>query len=246
MNRARWMMVALAAASLAALVWQRSAMTALQQQNEKLRGAKLEAERLEQENVDLPTLRASAASASSPADLAELPRLRNEVRQFRQQRVELDRLKEANRQLEAEIRAGAVGDRSLKSTPGFLARDTWANAGFATPEAALETFLWSARSRELGLIAACLPEKDRGSVLALTLPENQAERDKFLADLQQMTDGEGIRVVDKVVLEQGRLEGNPATSLPTKVQIRVQAVAGGAMLPLIFRLNPDGWKIREF
>ena len=73
----------------------------------------------------------------------ELPKLRNEIGQLRAVRSELAAARAENARLLEAKRTGALIPR--ESPPGFVSKERLAFAGFATPEAALETFFWSMR-----------------------------------------------------------------------------------------------------
>jgi hypothetical protein len=250
MIRKRITGIVLVAGLLAGIAWQRNTVTRLQKQNETLRPAQEEAVRLELENAELPKLRAMVAEQPQSVGVSpELLRLRNEVRQLRLQRSESDRLKMENERIATEIRSGIASQQKLSEMEGYLAKESWSNAGFDTPEAALQTYFWAMREGNIARFVECLPKKDRKYMAALTEPGQEQEREQMLSDFRLMTQGAGFRVVEKVIQEEGFLtKGNPPTGseprVPTKVLMRIQAVAGGAVVPVSFRLDEDGWKVR--
>jgi len=243
--------VILAAGLLVGVAWQRSTVVRLWEQNEALRPAQEEIARLEVENAELPKLRAMAAEQPQSVGVSpELLRLRNEVRQLRSQRLEWDLLKAENDRLATEIRSGVASQQKLSEMEGYLAKESWSNAGFDTPEAVLQTYFWAMREGDIARFVECLPQRDRKYMATLTEPGHEQEREQMLNDFRMMTQGVGFRVVEKVIHEEGFLtKGNPPTGseprVPTKVLMRIQAVAGGAVVPVSLRLYEDGWKVRD-
>ena len=72
----------------------------------------------------------------------------------------------------------------------------------------------------------------------------------MLDDFRQMTRSTGFRIVEKVIQEEGFLtKGGPPVGgevrVPTKVLLRIQAVAGGSVIPMSLRLYADGWKVKD-
>jgi len=253
MNRIQFIAAIVALGALGGIVKQRSAIAELREQNVILRTTQEEVAKLKSENAALPTIRSSLTNQlSSESNDSELLRLRGEVSRFRVQRAELNRLNEENARLVGKILNGVGQPQKISEMEGFVAKESWVNAGFATPEAALQTFFWAAREGDLTRLADCFPGKDGQHLAALNQPELEQERDKMLNDLRQMTSSEGFRIVEKVIQAEGFLtrSGEPPTGseprIPTKALLRVQAVTGGAVWAVSLRLHADGWKLKEF
>jgi len=105
----------------------------LQQQVEELRDAK---NQLAQVAVDQDEL------AKRQRDQSELLRLRGEVGVLRRQTKELDAL-------EASLKTQSAGTVETAATADYWPRDSWAFAGYASPDAALQTFVWAASEGDL-------------------------------------------------------------------------------------------------
>lgn len=88
-----------------ALVWQRSAVSELRNQNDSLRSEKREAERLAAENRALQ-FQAPADLRTAGSEQIELLRLRNEIGQLRRARQEAERLRAANQRMAEELHDG--------------------------------------------------------------------------------------------------------------------------------------------
>ena len=117
--------------------------TALRQQLDLLAGVLAENERLS-------NLVAQAGSSQSLPDerLTELLRLRGEVGVLRQQSKELETLRNGNREahtaLTSSITPQSAGQAAAVATADYWPRDSWSFAGYASPDASLQSFLWAA------------------------------------------------------------------------------------------------------
>lgn len=249
MARKNFITLAFAACILVAFTWQRKALSQLRQQNETLLQAQQEAARLALENEELPKLRAANTNGRPSAAITDLLRLRNEVRQLRAAQPELDRLRAENERLAAEINSGITAPQRLSEMEGFLAKKSWSNAGFDTPEATVQTFFWAIREGDLARMAECMPPNGQ-YLLRLMEQGNEQERERTLREFQGLTQGSGFRIVNRTE-EQGLMtrvgqsiaEGTP---VPVKVTLGLQAAAGGVVIPLQLTREHDGWKVKSF
>jgi hypothetical protein len=111
----------------------------------------------------------------------ELPRLRNEVSLLRGTRTNLSSAQaEAARLLEANKSASAPA----LPPAGFISRQQLANAGFATPEAAVQTFFWA------------MNEGDVSAILRVVLPAES---------LNKLTPEQRIKVAEDFKREQSTM-----------------------------------------
>src|ERR1039458_2313602 len=96
---------------------------------------------------------ASGSQALTDDQLNELLRLRGEAGVLREQRKELEILREENRRvraaLESRLKAQSAGAAGTAATADYWPRDSWAFAGYASPEAALQSFFWAASTGDL-------------------------------------------------------------------------------------------------
>jgi len=242
--------LALAASVLIAFTWQRKTLAELRQHKETLVGAKEETVRLALENEELPKLRSRSTRSQKGGSDMELLRLRNEVRQLRAQRLEWDRLRAENERLASEISSGIAVPQKLSEMDGFVAKESWSNAGFETPEATLQTFFWAIREGDLARIAECMPPKEGQYLLRLTKQGNEQEREKTLSEFQDLTQSSGFRIVNRAE-EEGKLSRGGQSvvegiSVPARVTFGLQAVAGGQVVPIEMRLYESGWKVNGF
>jgi hypothetical protein len=80
--------------------------------------------------------------------------LRNEVSRLRAQQPALARLRAENERLRAELQSRPEAKPDFVQMEGYLSKESWANVGLATPEAALQTTLWALRQGDLAQVAA--------------------------------------------------------------------------------------------
>jgi hypothetical protein len=105
--------------------------------------------RLVAEHERLSNLVAQANHSQSQPDdrLKELLRLRGEVGVLRQQGKELETLRNENRQvraaLESRLKPQRVAPAAGPATADYWPRDSWAFAGYASPDAALQSSVWA-------------------------------------------------------------------------------------------------------
>jgi len=101
----------------------------------------------------------------------ELPRLRNEVTQLRTRKAELEAARREHKQLTEAKHTGASVPREAPA--GFTAKERLVNAGFATPEDALQTFFWAMRQGDLGFVLQTLSPTNGERKQMESLPPNQ-------------------------------------------------------------------------
>jgi len=132
----------LAAAVCGALV-QRSALSNVHQENEKLRGESEEVRRLARENAEIERLRAENAEIEKlRLETRDLHKLRNEVRQLRERKPEYDRVLAENGRLRA-LRAVAPASAAGATPPDRITKETLsalAGPDFGSPEATVRTY----------------------------------------------------------------------------------------------------------
>jgi Domain of unknown function (DUF4878) len=94
------------------------------------------------------------------AQARELPRLRGEAQQLRKSINELARLRDENQQLKARsAAASSAASHPPDSGETSVKRENWAFAGYASPDAALQSTIWAASQGDLKtMLAASSPE----------------------------------------------------------------------------------------
>ena len=232
------------AATLAALVLQRRAIARARQENESLRQQNEEVGRLASENGGIPRLRleneeVEALKATHP----DLLKLRNEVCHLRDHLPQLAKLRQENQRLGSEIKSLADGKPlRLAQMEDYVAKETWSNVGFATPEGALQTFLWAIREGQSNQIAECIS------------PDKRARFEKQFAQmhlqegigLAKMT---GYRMAEKEQALQDQAQtivGQTPAPDENRVILGIQAAAGGAVIKWHLKRSGDEWKIEDW
>jgi hypothetical protein len=159
----------------------------------------------------------------------DLPRLRNEVRQLRQQKPELERLKGENAQLAAQVASGANRPK-LAQMEGYVAKEKWTQAGFATPEATVQSFFWAVANKDVGALAECMAGDARKS-MEQEIQRSIAKGKQFEEQFEPFTKMQGFRIA-----EQKQLSDD-------KIELSVQAAAGGHAMPMRLQLIDGQWKL---
>ena len=206
---------------------QRSAISRTRTANETLR----------QQNA-VPTTVTSDATLAATEEIetlqtanADLPKLRNEVRKLREERRELERLRAETERLAAAMKtAPKTNAPPLSEAEGFVLKQTWSRAGFATPEATVQTFFWAIANKDIGALAECAAGEARKSMereMQRSIAEGKSLEDQFepLAKMQ------GFRIAEKKQLSADRVELN------------IQAASGGRAMPMRLQLVDGEWKL---
>jgi hypothetical protein len=149
MKRMTLIFAVLAISGTGVVIWQRHSLSEFQEnQNRRLHHetgtgiSNAEAAAIEQEVTALRE------------ETKELPKLRNEVSQFRATQIELTKARAENARLLEAKRTGLSIPR--EAPPGFILKEQLKNAGFATPEAAVQTFFWAMSQGDLGTMLQAL------------------------------------------------------------------------------------------
>jgi RNA polymerase sigma factor (sigma-70 family) len=152
------------------LVLQHQSQVRLREDNQAFRQ---QVDQLAAENERLANLvaRANSSQALAIDQPSEILRLRGEVGVLRQQKSEAERVQEENRQLRAGLTNAQDAQATKPATPFStpVPKESWAFAGYATPEAAMQTMVWAWSNR------------DGETVLASSTPEG---RKKFEKDFE--------------------------------------------------------------
>ncbi|MCX6926992.1 MAG: hypothetical protein NT154_27865, partial [Verrucomicrobia bacterium] len=116
----------------------------------------LEQQQTENERLSNLLAQANASQLSASNQLNELLKLRGEVGALREQKMEWDRTGAA---VKANRQAEGVGASAI---PARIPRESWAFAGYSSPEAALESVVWAMSKGDLKtLLASATAEAQR-------------------------------------------------------------------------------------
>ena len=224
------------AGAFGVVVFQKSAISSARQENTKMRQVREEAARLAQENHSIAELRLQNQAMKSLRNSHEgLLKLRNEVRQLRAQGSEVEKLRQENQRLVATIKSLSSGKPpSFAEMEGYSPKESWSHSGFATPEAALQTFLWAVREGQIQAIAECMSPESRPRFEREFAQKSEEAKKKALQDgLGQLVQTGGYRLVDKEEVADD------------KVLLGIQAVAGGTVAKVVLRRFGNEWKFHD-
>ncbi len=227
------LLLALIAVLAGAFLWERGASQQLRADNASLRADQEEADRLAADNAELTTLRASPVEPLSAADRSELLRLRNEVRRLRDQRGELDKLRTANQRAAEELKAGKFTPRRLVDEPGAVPRDKWVPAGFATPEAAVQSFFAAVVSGDPNQFLACGTPKFAEMMKKEMAKDPDKFRQEFQLELGKLAAASAFRIVEMRSKDDGTMEA------------KIQFTINGEAMPLPLRQIGNEWKMGD-
>jgi hypothetical protein len=131
----------------------------------------------------------------------ELLRLRGQVGVLRQQVKDLESVRRENRQVHAELEnAGAARNAA---TADFWPRGSWGFSGYATPEAALQSSLWSSDNGDLKALLAVatgemrkMIERDLGG---------KSEEEACIRAMDEVFNIKAVRVLNREVQADGAM-----------------------------------------
>ena len=216
------------AAAVAAVQWNSAAN--LRRENQELENANREAEQLARENEQIPKLRAENEEIEKlRAETHDLLKLRNEVRKLREQQPEIEKLRVENQRIAAQIKSNSVPRAKLSDMPDFVAKETWGDAGFATPEATAKTFFWAGRERNLKRFIECFPYNEK--MVAELIDPDTGKLKEDLYGMKEIITIKGFRIAERK--EMG----------DDKIILGLQVVTGGEIMPLPLRRVGQEWKL---
>jgi hypothetical protein len=223
------MMIALA---IMAALWgmQRAARRRLVEQADSSRQLLARLNDLEVQNFRLSNIVAQANAPLADIQLAELDKLRQEVQSLRHRTNDIVTLQGELRRVRAELlsaRDATASNAPPTVPPGDVyPRDSWAFAGFDTPEDALESVTWA------------ISEGDEDAYLSGLSPELRAEMQSELGDGSfadagplEMSNTTGYRIMDReTVSDNERI-------------ITIYMDGDGNEVPLTLTKTGDEWKV---
>jgi hypothetical protein len=220
---------------LGAVFVERAFVEDLRVEREALLAPGREAERLARENEHLAAVSVPEAELESlRAATRDLPRLRGEVRQLREQQRGLEKLQAENQRLADELKSSPKPRPTLAEMEGYVARESWAHTGFATPEASLRTFLWAFSNGDFRQMAECLSPPEREKLLQRLGTMSEVERRRMAEEAGPFAKVKGYRIAEI------KPEGDD------RVTLTLQVAAGSEGLKLPLRRYGQEWKLEGF
>lgn len=174
-----------------ALFLQHRSLVDLDWENQSLRQRIAEKSELATDNKRLSNLvaRATSSQALPSGQLSDLPKLRGEVARLRLQSQEAGKLRNEIQRLRTEAvsqKTPAADAGSAAALPRYVPRESWAVAGYATPEAACQSVVWAISSGDVRTFHASLTEEGRQQLES----EEKGQSESDLA-------AKGVRVLGK-------------------------------------------------
>lgn len=159
------------------------------------------------ENNRLSNLVAHANSSLANDQLKELLRLRSEVGLLRRQTNELAKLREENRQLRATLAVGEalLSTNSPPMTPpeNIFPKESWAFAGYATPEAALQSFTWAMSTGDVRTFQASMSPDGQQQLAGKY--EGKSDAEIAASMVSDMDKTSGYRILGKDVASESEV-----------------------------------------
>ncbi len=128
----------------------------------------------------------------------ELLKLRNEMRQLRENTKELAKVRAELAAAKAENGRLRTAQSSNGSAPtnaaGFVAKESWGFAGYSSPEAALQSLIYSAATGDMDGFLASLGPEEREELMK----DANLTKEAFAAGVKEHTDKlAGFRIVSQ-------------------------------------------------
>jgi hypothetical protein len=181
----------------------------------------------------LATLHSSAQpSAVDQEALRALPALRNQVRQLRMQKEELEKLAAENKAIQKRVAEASVFKKTGEATPeqGFAMNTAWSNAGLGSPEAAIQTFFAALRDADVATVLACLTPDSPMSMGLVNSRTGELRMDVF-ASLRAIAQIKGYRIAQL------------QPEVDDRMTAKLQAAVDGALLDFRLRRIGQQWRI---
>jgi len=207
--------------------WQRNAISRTRTANETLR----------QQNA-VPAIVGSGLGPVATEEIetlqaanADLPKLRNEVRKLREEKRELEKLQTENERLATALKAAPrTSAPPLSEAEGFVLKEKWTRAGFATPEATVQSFFWAVANKDIAALAECAGGEFR-KIMEREMQRSIAEGKSIEDQFEPLAKMQGFRIAEKKQISDD------------KVELSIQAAAGGRAMPMRLQLVNGEWKL---
>lgn len=165
-------------------------------EHQRLRARTAEHQRLEQQVRQMANLavrneqlsnQLAAGNSSEPLphdEFMELLRLRGQVGVLKQKQTDLDKARKENQQSHAVLTRylQTLTETNPVATEDYWPRGSWTNAGYASPDAALQTTFWAGYNGDLTNMYASITEEMRTNLDNEYKGQSNAEISVRLAD----------------------------------------------------------------
>ncbi len=175
----------------------------LSRQNQQLRDAADKARKSGKPELADKLAKRDAELQVLRVQVQELLKLRHEARALRAGTNEIARLQEENRRLKAASTNSPPESPAptIVVTTGdaeeFIPKESWTFAGYATPEATLQSWMWSLREGDLNAFLESLGAEGYAKFQSQLQQSNKSEED-LSADLKRQAEGfAGFQILDQ-------------------------------------------------
>ncbi len=160
-------------------------------------------------------------SAASPS--LELLRFRSEVTRLTTRRRELFSVTNDNTRLRAQLKNRTTNASAATALPpGYILRSKAQRAGFNTPEATMESFLWAMQNRDLNsLLQALTP--DSAVQIETQLRQSGNSTNEFFQRLEGWV---GMAILGRRQMPDGSIEANVEVVPGVAVKFQFQLLGG--------------------
>src|SRR5882724_9652845 len=184
--------------------------------------------KLEVDNLRLSNIVAQANTPLADVQLAELAKLQDEVRALRKRTNDLERLQAEIGQLRSKLTSMSSNTPPDVPAADIYPRESWAFAGYDTPEAALESATWAiSQGNEAAYLAGLAPAL-RGEMQGQLADGSFAD-----AGPGELSDVTGYRIVDRQSI----------SDTQKTLSIHTDGHDDEPPVTLNFVKTPDGWQI---
>jgi hypothetical protein len=192
------------------------------------KGRKGESDKTAKREAELQVLR---------VQVQDLLKLRNEARQLRALTNETARLQEENRLLKEGKTNGAPVAVVIPTTDpeeAVVSRENWTFAGYATPEATLQSSFWALREGDLDAYLEAMTAENRMSVDAQIQNEEKTPEELAAEIKRSGASVEGFQILEQTAVTE------------ESIMLRVQMSGGGnAVHHFMFTRVGNEWKMSD-
>ena len=178
----------------------------------------------------------STPSQSLPEDqFRELLRLRGELGVLRQQTRELQKIRDENRQARSPqdrpLGIQSQGEAKPAATADYWPRDSWAFAGYSSPDKALQSSFWAANNGDLKALAASAT----GEVQKLMEAQyaGKSETEASIRAMDDVSSLKSVRILNREV------QGDDTVVLTAAFESRTDTQTG----KLVMKRIGNEWKL---
>jgi hypothetical protein len=236
MSLLKGLLCLLSLAALAALLSQGRAVSQLRLENQTLRG-----------EIETGPSAAQAPQAAvaevAPGEMErlrlenrDLLKLRNEVRQLREQESGWEKARAEHQRL-LQAQRNAPAEATPSPTPeGFIGKEALVDLGLGTPEAAAQTFFWAMREGDFKRMLECVSPrfKRREGFDRLSAEQLEQSSEKMGQTIQnQMQTFRNFRIVERREVT------------PEEITLRLQSSFSGAVATMTLRRVGNEWLVDQ-